>query len=182
MEDIPFNYTMLTVDTHLPQGYECKLCQNQHGSQFANSISCASRQAAEFVEWIQEQKWYENTSIVVVGDHLSMHDDFWNDLPADYERRKYNCFINAKTVHGADKLNTKNRVFSSIDLFPTILSSMGVEIEGNRLGLGVDLFSGEKTLAEEYGVSELEQELSRHSQYYNSVFIQNNSKYQEMFK
>ena len=38
-----------------------------------------------------------------------------------------------------------------MDLFPTTLSSMGVEIEGNKLGLGTDLFSNEETLMEKLG-------------------------------
>lgn len=72
----PFNFTMLTVDTHHPEGYACRLCQNQHGSQFANAISCASRQVYDFISWCQEQEWYENTTIVVTGDHLSMNNTF----------------------------------------------------------------------------------------------------------
>ena len=41
----PFNFTMLTVDTHFEDGYVCDLCQDEHpGNQYANVMSCASRQ------------------------------------------------------------------------------------------------------------------------------------------
>lgn len=38
-----------------------------------------------------------------------------------------------------------------MDLFPTMLASLGVQIEGNRLGLGTNLFSDKKTLMKELG-------------------------------
>lgn len=38
-----------------------------------------------------------------------------------------------------------------MDMFPTALAAMGVKIEGDRLGLGTNLFSREETLAEKYG-------------------------------
>ena len=31
--------------------------------------------------------------------------------------------------------------FSQFDMFPTTLAALGVKIEGNKLGLGVNLFS-----------------------------------------
>lgn len=171
LEEAPFNYMMLTVDTHHSDGYECELCQNEHGEQFPDAISCASRQATEFIEWVQKQEWYENTSIVVIGDHRSMNATFWDDLPANYERKIYNCFINVKLADGKEQIVTKNRGFSALDMFPTILSVMGVEIEGDRLGLGVDLFSDKETLIEKYGFSNFNKELMRKSKYFNNEFI-----------
>jgi phosphoglycerol transferase len=52
--DAPFNLTCLTVDTHFPDGYACRLCKNENESQYANVISCSSRQVAQFVSWIQQ--------------------------------------------------------------------------------------------------------------------------------
>lgn len=81
----PFNLTMLTVDTHFPEGYMC-----------------------------------------------------------DFNLRSiYNCFINCDKE--IDMSILKNRQFSPMDMFPTILSAMGFDIEGDRLGLGTDMFSGKKT-------------------------------------
>ena len=37
----------------------------------------------------------------------------------------------------------------SNDTYPTVVSALGGNIKGDRLGLGVNLFSSEKTLAEE---------------------------------
>ena len=38
-------------------------------------------------------------------------------------------------------MKKKNRDFSTLDFFPTTLASLGVQIEGDRLGLGTNLFS-----------------------------------------
>lgn len=165
-----FNYTMLTVDTHFPDGYTCELCENKYDSQYANAIACSSKQVSEFVEWVQKQKWYDNTTIVLVGDHTSMANDFWDDI-GDYERRTYNCFINLPD--GVDTSNIKNRQFTTLDMFPTTLAALGVEIEGNRLALGVNLFSNEDTLMEKLGKEQLDQELSRYSKFYHNKLVKN---------
>lgn len=48
----------------------------------------------EFVRWIQEQDFYDNTTIVISSDHLTMDVDFFDDLDTSYERTVYNLFIN----------------------------------------------------------------------------------------
>ena len=83
------------------------------------------------------------------------------------DRTIYNCFINAATEpNGA----TDERIFTSFDLFPTTLAAMGFSIEGERLGLGVNMFSGEETLAEQLGYEYLENEISKYSSYYIREF------------
>ena len=52
-------------------------------------------------------------------------------------------------------------------MFPTTLSAIGVEIKGDRLGLGTDLFSKTKTLCEELGTKEYINGLERSSEYYD---------------
>ena len=59
--DEPFNYTLLTVDTHFEDGYVCDLCENEFGeNQYANVFACSDRQVSEFVKWIQNQDFYDN--------------------------------------------------------------------------------------------------------------------------
>jgi phosphoglycerol transferase len=47
---------------------------------------------------------------------------------------------------------------------------MGYEIEGDRLGLGTNLFSDKLTLAEEMGFDLLNTEVSKSSDYYVATF------------
>ncbi len=161
-----FNYTMLTVDTHYPKGYICEFCEEQYEEQYANVISCSDRQIAEFISWIESQSWAQNTTVVLIGDHTSMAVDFWDDI-GDYERRTYNCFLNLPD--GLYVERTKNREFDTLDYFPTILASLGAKIEGERVGLGTNLFSERPTLTEELGGS-YAQELYKYSAYYVENF------------
>ena len=69
-----------------------------------------------------------------------------------------------------------NRIFTSLDLFPTILASIGYKIEGNRLGLGVNLFSGEQTLAEKMTFDALNKETEKRSEYFIKTFCRTYSK------
>ncbi len=164
----PFAFTMLTVDTHHPQGYVCLACDEEHSEQFENVISCSSRQVAQFVSWIKSQSFYENTTIIITGDHYSMNAPYIENYVADdYTRRVYNCFINTPT----QAENPKNRDFVTLDMFPTTLAAIGCEIEGNRLGLGTNLFSSEQTLTEKYGFDYLCTEINKVSPYYQNNFL-----------
>ena len=63
-----------------------------------------------------------------------------------------------------------------MDMFPTTLGAMGVNIEGNRLGIGTNLFSDSKTLAEEMGIDKLNTELKKNSAYYYQYIRKNEDK------
>ncbi len=168
-QEQPFAFSMLTVDTHHVGGYQCPLCrESASGETYDQSISCSSRQVAAFVEWIQAQPFYENTTVIIVGDHESMDNGYISRTVEDgYQRLVYNCFINA----AATPVNTKNRQFCAVDLFPTTLAAMGCKIEGNRLGLGVNLFSPGVTLSEKMGFERFNQELAKASDFYTQNFF-----------
>ena len=116
---------------------------------------------AEFISWIQEQDFYENTTIVLTGDHPTMQENFYN-IDNNYDRVVYNAFINSRVL----PVNNKNRVFTTMDMFPTTLAALGVSIEGDRLGLGTNLFSSKKTIPEEIGLDNFNKELKKSSDYY----------------
>lgn len=161
-QDQPFNFTLLTVDTHFEDGYVCSLCGNEHGeNQYGNVLSCSSRQIKEFVEWIRQQDFYENTTIVISGDHPTMDKDFCEGIDDAYERKVYTAYINS-AVTPEDPEWT--RAYSTFDNYPTTLASLGVSIEGERLGLGTNLFSSRSTLTEVYGNPYINQELTRKSE------------------
>lgn len=65
----------------------------------------------------------------------------------------------------------KERKFTTMDLYPTILASIGVKIEGNRLGLGTNLFSDESTLAEKYGYEFMFDEINKKSRFYDNNIL-----------
>ena len=163
----PFCMELVTIDTHTPDGYICDECKHEYDSQYANVISCQSRQVEAFVRWCQKQEWYENTTIVITGDHNSMSEKFFVGIDTDYVRTPYNCFINSVV----EPVNNKNRLFSTIDMYPTMLVAMGASIEGNRLGLGTNLFSDKKTIMEEIGFNELNNEVQKTSRFYDYTIL-----------
>lgn len=163
-EEQPFNFTMLTVDTHHVNGYICQRCGSDYDHQLKNVLKCADEQITEFINWCTKQDFFEDTVIVLVGDHFRMDSSL---IPDNADRRIYNCFINAQKQPEGD---VKNRSFTTLDFFPTILSAMGYEIEGDRLALGTDLFSDTPTLAEELGLENFNYELSGFSQFYLDNF------------
>lgn len=156
----PFNMTLLTVDTHFEDGYLCDVCRKSYrNNQYANVMACSSRQVSEFVKWIQQQDFYEKTTIVLVGDHLTMDSDFCEDVDDDYMRKVYTSYINPILEVEVDK----ERVYTTFDIFPTTLAALGVEIEGERLALGTNLFSSTQTLSERFGIETEEKEIEKKS-------------------
>lgn len=159
-QNTPFNFTMLTVDTHFEDGYPCELCTDEFGdNQYANVMACSSRQVKELVDWIQQQDFYENTTIVIAGDHPTMDKDFCEDVDDDYTRKVYTTYINP----AAELETTEKRSYTTFDNFPTTLAALGVKIDGNRLGLGTNLFSSTQTLTERFGIDKMESELKKKS-------------------
>lgn len=165
----PFCFVTETEDTHFEDGYLDKNAPHKYDDKFSNVISYSQQQITEFVHWIMEQPFYEDTVIVLTGDHLSMDLDFFNDFPKTYQRGVFNLFINPSFKN--KNIQTKNRKFTNMDFFPTILSSMGVEIKGDRLGLGTDLSSTTQTIMEQEGVDTFKDSLVLRSNFYNKTFL-----------
>ena len=158
---------MLTADTHHIGGFQCELCGNNHEEQYEDVMECSSKQVAAFIQWLQQQPFYENTTVILSGDHLTMDPEFLADIDDSYVRTSYNCILNTPTTPASQQ----NRQFGSIDMFPTTLAAMGVEIEGDRLGLGTNLFSQRQTLSEEFGHIQLDEELQKNSKFYFDTFF-----------
>lgn len=161
----PFNFTMLTVDLHHIGGYVCPYCGDTYEPDTANVVACTDRQVTEFVDWCSRQPFYENTVIVILGDHPRM-DTFLVGGVSYYDRTVYNCILNS----GLTPASRYGREFTHMDVFPTILAALGYEIEGDRLGLGVNLFSGEETLVEQFGFDYINLEVAKRSTYYLEHF------------
>lgn len=179
----PFFLGMLTVDTHTPEGYMCSECIREYGdSQIKNVIKCADRQAADFVSWLEGQPFFDNTTVVILGDHLFMETASSNlfgkaaigghatgggaDADLNESRRWLNIFINSMK----EPAHQYNRQFSSFDMFPSILEAMGVEVPAGKLGFGRSLFNEEPTLIEQYGADVVNRRVMEKSIQYMELF------------
>ncbi len=149
----PFNFVMETADTHFPDGYVGPNTPTPRDNQYANVIAYSASEVVKFVRWIQAQPFYENTTIVIIGDHNSMDKKFFADFDEEYIRTTFNLFLNVpeEMTENISEKTTQNRWWANFDMYPTILASIGVKIEGEKLGIGTNMFSGEKTVFEENG-------------------------------
>ena len=163
--DKPFALTILTADTHFEDGYVCDLCGKEFDTQYSNVIACSSKQVSEFVMWLKQQDFYEDTTIILSGDHITMDADYCNGVDPSYERRTYTNIINP----AVKPVNDRHREYTTLDLFPTTLAAMGATINGNRLGLGTNLFSDSPTLYERFGRKTLEEELTKDSKFFKGI-------------
>lgn len=154
----PFSLTFFTIDTHAPSGLydpDCiKSADDNDDERLKASLRCVSREVDRFLKNIKSKPFYENTTIVIFGDHHFPGNRLVNGFA---DERWIDIFMNAPKVPVAEE----GRLFSDIDMFPTILSSIDFDIEGDRLGLGTDLFSDKKTLLERIGLDSLNKEISK---------------------
>jgi phosphoglycerol transferase MdoB-like AlkP superfamily enzyme len=145
--NFPFSMTVTTIDTHFPRGFLDKRCKikpanSSEGAYYAAVLGCTSKRIGEFVKWIQRKPFGNNTEIVIAGDHLFMTKSPFMVLKHS-DRRFINIYINPKNTS-----EKTSRRYTSFDSAPTVLETMGFNIEGHRLGFGASLLSEEKTLAE----------------------------------
>ena len=170
-EEQTFNLTLLTADTHFTDGYLDSECDTPFDKKYANVMHCSDKMINNFITWVMEQDFYKNTTIVLVGDHLTMQSSFYDDIDKNYTRSVYNVFINSRVKSDT----TKNRMFSSMDIYPTTLASLGVKIDGDRLGLGTNMYSNKKTLMEELGYKYVSNELKKRSSFYDNYIYKGKS-------
>ncbi|MDP9800733.1 phosphoglycerol transferase [Arcanobacterium wilhelmae] len=167
-EGKPFYFVLENADTHFPDGYPSPLMtEKPFGTQYENVIHYSQKETVKLVRWIQAQPWAKDTTIVITGDHRSMDKNFFRDWDPDYNRTVVNMILNP--VQGTDLPTsiTNNRQYGSFDFYPTILASIGAKIDGERLGLGTNLFSGKKTLVERDGATHMNEEFAKTSKFYD---------------
>ena len=168
-EDKPFFMAINTIETHFPNGIICPHCKNAYPNlrNFNKARRCADKLAFDFIRWVQSQPFANNTTIVILGDHLCMGSDLFKnkEVPNNYARTVFNLIIN--TPLKPNENIAFNRKFSPFYWFPTVLASIGAKIPGERLGLGTNLFSGVKTLAERE--PNYAKEIPKYSKFYSKV-------------
>lgn len=164
----PFNFEMLTVDTHHPYGYQQKDWDLPYTKGISNSIYHTDQLLNDFMEWLKKQPFYKDTVIVIQGDHTSMAAQYIHSTyQKNFDRRIWNVFIHPQK----NAKESKNREFSTFDLFPSILSALGFSLPKGGLGLGRDLFGDKKTLVEKYGLNTLNLFIKRRSRFYQKEIL-----------
>lgn len=121
--DRPFNMTLLTLDTHHPNGDPSHSCAPypEIDDGILHGVHCTDQLIADFIERIHDHPAWENTAVVLFSDHLAMRNTAWRFFPEDYERKLFFTVINAGRIGRVATPGTH------MDVAPTVLDLLQVE-------------------------------------------------------
>ncbi len=165
----PFVLYLLTVDTHQPEGFIDSQCAEDFldiNEKFPKALRCASKQLEEFLDWMKQQMWYENTVISVMGDHTMPSLSLKAGVSTSDSLYWTNFIINSAVT-----TPVRERQYSSLDMFPTLLEAMGFKLENRGAGLGRSLYSDSLTMLELYGRKMLDSLLRERSIQYDEFLF-----------
>lgn len=137
----PFFLTAVQVGTHQPAGHLHSGCSPKYHD-YRDAVLCSDTTAADLIEWIKKQPFYQNTTIAVTGDHLAFATNIDALIQKIPHREIYLTVINP----AAERKVYPHR-FTNLDIAPTVLDALGAEFDG-KYGLGRSLYRPEKTLYE----------------------------------
>ena len=152
--ETPYLLSILTLGAHSPAGYPAQVCYDM----FADaadidstllSVKCTARLTTDFLKAARKQGYLDDTVVVVMSDHLS-HKNTQTRQLNQYDRE--NIFLIQSADMGVGEIT---RQASMMDIYPTILDSLGLLSASENAALGVSLFSDEPTLLETHGENAL---------------------------
>ncbi len=160
----PFFIALTTLDTHFPHGYVQSFC-NKTYNDTRDAIKCSDKILYDFISWCQQQPFFKDTVLVVLGDHLMMSSSDIHELLGKNTRREpYNLII----APGIPLPKHLDRLYSQMDWAPTLLDLLGLT-SAHKLGLGTSLLREDKTWVEQVGPDAFEQELIKNSPQYKHL-------------
>jgi phosphoglycerol transferase len=114
-------------------------------------VRCQGYEIHRFLQRAQTAGFLDNTLVVVVSDHLAMKSEVWTELNA-HKRMNFLAILGLDRPTGSiEKQGTM------IDVYPTLLEALGLELPDHQAGLGVSLLSDRPTLAETLGLNQLDE-------------------------
>jgi phosphoglycerol transferase len=159
-----FNLTLLTVDTHEPEGHLSANCARRGFSGFEGVVSCTALDVADFVRYARDNGYLEDTNIVILGDHLSRKNPLTPQLSQLSERTIFNRFISKEA-------SQPNRAqLLHFDLLPTILEFTGHTLPGGRMALGYSGFNAHPVQPPKDRLADMDENLMNRSPQYMALW------------
>lgn len=160
----PYNLTLLTVDTHFPEGHLSDTCKKRGATDYQGIVICTADLVGNLVSYIHQRGYSKNTDVVVIGDHLAMAIPLEDKLNQVKQRSIFNRFY-------TDRPLQKNRsVMYHYDLLPTILYVLGFHFPENRLALGASAFGPLSSTYDLHKEEDLETKLKAPSSTYQALW------------
>jgi phosphoglycerol transferase MdoB-like AlkP superfamily enzyme len=131
----PFFMSYMTISTHTPWTLpkDEKIPELVGDNMEDRSYSYADWAIKQFIDQAKSKPWYNNTVFAFVADHGQRFNLVY-DMPLSYHHTPFFIF-----EPGKDTVLWDEKIGLQIDVFPSIMSYMGVEFENNTLG--TDLFN-----------------------------------------
>ncbi len=157
IDDNPFYAFMITLTSHnpfkMPEKYEYLDIKKEHKDtllgNYLQSVQYLDKVLGEFIEELKKEGLYEESLLVIYGDHFAINSLNKEDqkLMTDYLGYTYDLDEMMKVpliihIPALETNETINRVGSMLDFMPTILNIMGYENE-KGLMFGRDLINYE---------------------------------------
>lgn len=139
----PFLLSLLTVNTHSPDGLVIPSCNTsvtkQEQPSMLSAVRCSDYLLTNFIKKIIKSPGFDKTIVVVISDHLMMENNASSLLHATEKNRKNNFIIIKK---GLNNLKIENPG-TLIDVWPTIIDI--AENKDNSLGFGQNLIRNKES-------------------------------------
>ena len=117
----PFNLTLLTLDTHPPDGRPSPDCPRYAASSnsMLQAVHCTDYLVGRFVDALSREPDWKNTIVVIMSDHLMMRNVAEPLFPRNYDRQPALLVLNAGRGERRAKMY-------HMDIAPTLLDLLGV--------------------------------------------------------
>jgi phosphoglycerol transferase MdoB-like AlkP superfamily enzyme len=130
----PFMSTLFTISSHSPFDFpaEHKLSFNSKEDKYVNSVAYTDKCLGDFMESVKNENWYANTLFVIVADHS--HNSPIKRRFAQKERFKIPMLWYGEVLDINHKGAQWDKFASHIDITPTILSQMDINVDNDYFG------------------------------------------------
>ena len=134
-----FLYTLITTDGHSPNGMLSPRCDIKDKKisgvpQFISVKHCTNLALVNFLKKLEEDKILDNTSVIVMGDHLFMN-------PPEYRKYfKKNRYVYLNFINKNDEIKINRYDINHYDVYPLALKlSLNLDFEKLHLGRSLSL-------------------------------------------
>ena len=76
--------------------------KTKYDKEIMNVIACTDKQVSSFINWIQNQSWYPNTTVVILGDHYYYQNNKEEALKLAAEGSSFNLTLLTADTHAED--------------------------------------------------------------------------------
>lgn len=157
----PFVLFMQTIDTHFP-GYCLEEKRKYHD--IRDSWLDADAMLSAFLKKMEPFLGIDPVTVILCGDHTPMG----KTIAFNRKRPLFNLFAGRDVPQIPESKLAQN--INPMDIAPTILQAAGARWNNDQFGLGVSIFSEDKSFSETEGIPALDEKLLYYSKFYDTFF------------